>query len=65
MIRVWEVAPCRGTGSAPGTPVESEVPLDDAAAAGGAGGAGGAGSPDGSALLADPSVAVFQQRPYR
>lgn len=57
MIRVWEVAPSRGTASTPGTPVESEVPLDDGAAT--------AGNPDGSALLADPAVAVFQRRPYR
>lgn len=64
MIRVWEVAPSRGSGSAPGTPMESEVPLDDAGAAGAAG-AGAAGSPDGRALLADPAVAVFQRRPYR
>lgn len=69
IIRVWEVCPGRGTGSAPGTPSESEVPLDDSAPGGGPGGAGGgalfAGGPDSSGLLADPSVAAFQQRPYR
>lgn len=61
-MRVWEVAPTRGSGSTPNTPVESEVPLEDAAAAA-AGAAGGEGA--GGGLLADPSVAVFQQRPYR
>lgn len=51
MIRVWEVCPSRGAASAPSTPLESDVPLD--------GGGGGGG------LLADPAIAVFQQRPYR
>lgn len=62
LVRVWEVAPTRGSSSTPTTPVESDVPLDDAAAAAAAGG-GAEGSSGG--MLADPSVAVFQQRPYR
>lgn len=63
MVRVWEVAPTRGSGSTPTTPIESDVPLEDAPAA--AAGAGGGGEGAGGGLLADPSVAVFQQRPYR
>lgn len=66
VIRVWDVAPSRGTGSTPGSPIESDVPLDEAStAAGAAGGSGGVLGPDGSTLLADPAVAVFQQRPCR
>ncbi len=64
-MRVWEVAPTRGSGSTPTTPVESEVPLEDAAAAAAAGASGGGGEGAGGGLLADPAVAVFQQRPYR
>ncbi|PSC74579.1 signal transducer [Micractinium conductrix] len=81
MIRVWEVSPSRGSLSAPSTPVESEVPLDDLSGTGsgsatpaagplggGTAGGGGAAAPapaEGPGALADPLVEVFQQRPCR